>query len=91
MDIFIYENDQNMLAPPDLAVEIERLQEELLIERERNLRTLADFRNYRRRVEHDVRMLAEVSQHGMMEPTMNIISDLQNLCSTNNQLVITLI
>ena len=91
MEIFIYGDDQYMLAPPDLTAEIERLQEELLIERERNLRTLADFRNYRRRVEHDVRMLIEVSQQGMMNPALNIINDLQNLCSTNNQLVINLI
>jgi molecular chaperone GrpE (heat shock protein) len=91
MDAFIYENDQYMLTPPDLKEEIERLQEELLIERERNLRALADFRNYRRRVEHDVRMLVEVSRLGMMDPALNIINDLQNFCSTNNQLVITLI
>jgi molecular chaperone GrpE (heat shock protein) len=91
MEILIYGNYQYMLAPPDLTAEIERLQEELLIERERNLRTLADFRNYRRRVEHDVRMLVEVSRLGLMDPAMNIISDLQNLCSTNNHFVITLI
>ena len=91
MEIFLYENEQCMLAPPDLTAEIERLQEELLTERERNLRAFADFRNYRRHVEHDVRMLVEVSHQGMMDPALNIISDLQNLCSTNNQLVITLI
>ena len=91
MGILIYENDQYMLAPPDLTAEIERLQEELLIERERNLRVLADFRNYRRRIEHDVRMLVEVSRLGLMDPALNIISDLQNLCSANNQFVITLI
>jgi len=32
MEIFIYRNRQNMLAPPDLATEIERLQEEHLFE-----------------------------------------------------------
>jgi molecular chaperone GrpE (heat shock protein) len=80
-----------MLAPPDLTAEIERLQEELLIEKERNLRTLADFRNYRRRVEHDVLMLAEVSQQGMINPVQNIINDMRNLYVANNLVVINLI
>jgi molecular chaperone GrpE (heat shock protein) len=91
MEIFISGNDQFMLAPPDLKAEIERLQEELLIEREQNLRTLADFRNYRRRVEHDVLMLAEVSQQGMINPVRNIINDMRSLYITNNMLVINLI
>ena len=91
MELFIYGNEQSMLAPPDLTVEIERLQEELLIERERNLRTLADFRNYRRRVEHDVLILAEVSQQGMINPVQNIINDMRNLYVTNNLVVINLI
>ena len=91
MQIFIYENSQNMLPTSNLAAEIERLQEELLIERDRNLRTLADFRNYRRRVEHDVRMLAEVSQQGMINPVLNIINDMRDLYVTNNLVVINLI
>jgi molecular chaperone GrpE (heat shock protein) len=91
MEIIICEQEQNLLSPPDLVAEIERLQEELLIERERNLRTLADFRNYRRRVEHDVLMLAEVSQQGMINPVQNIINDMRNLYVTNNLVVINLI
>ena len=47
MEIIIYEYEQNLLAPPNLAAEIERLREELFIEKEKNLRVLADFRNYR--------------------------------------------
>jgi molecular chaperone GrpE (heat shock protein) len=65
MEILIYGNYQYMLAPPDLTAEIERLQEELLIERERNLRAFTDFRNYRR-AERDVRMLVDVSQQGCL-------------------------
>ena len=91
MEIVIYEQEQNLLSPPDLVDEIERLQEELLIERERNLRTLADFRNYRRRVEHDVLMLSEVSQQGMINPVRNIINDMRDLYVTNNLVVINLI
>jgi molecular chaperone GrpE (heat shock protein) len=84
MEIFIYANEQYMLPPPDLAAEIERLQEDLLIERERNLRVLADFRNYRRRVEHDILMLAEVSQQGMIPPILNIVDSLRDRWCTNN-------
>jgi molecular chaperone GrpE (heat shock protein) len=91
MEIVIYGHEQNLLSPPDLVEEIERLQEELLIERERNLRTLADFRNYRRRVEHDVLMLAEVSQQGMINPVQNIINDMRNVYVANNLVVINLI
>jgi molecular chaperone GrpE (heat shock protein) len=91
MKILIYEKLQNMLPPPDLAAEIETLQEELLIERERNLRTFADFRNYRRRVEHDVRRLVDASHQGMLNPVLNIINDMQDLCSTNTLSVINLI
>lgn len=91
MKILIYEKLQNMLPPPDLAAEIETLQEELLIERERNLRTFADFRNYRRRVEHDVRRLVDASHQEMLNPVLNIINDMQDLCSTNTLSVINLI
>ena len=91
MEIFIYGNSQNMLAPPDLTAEIERLQEELLFERERNLRTLADFKNYRRRVEHDVNLLVEVSQQGKIDPVLSVINDMQDLCTKNNLSIIYLI
>jgi molecular chaperone GrpE (heat shock protein) len=77
MEIFIYEHEQNLLSPPDLTAEIERLQEELLIEREQNLRALADFRNYRRHIEHDISMLVEVSNLGMMRPLLNMIDEMR--------------
>ena len=50
MELSVDENEQNLLPPADLAGEIERLEECLRIERDRNLRTLADFKNYRRRI-----------------------------------------
>jgi molecular chaperone GrpE (heat shock protein) len=59
MEIEIRENEQNLLPPTDLEAEIRRLQEDLLSERDRTLRTLADFKNYRRRVERDGSKLAE--------------------------------
>ena len=77
MEIFIYVNEQNMLPPPDLAAEIERLQEELLIERERNLRTFAEFKNYRRRAERDGIKLTEKSKHEIMLPMSEITDDME--------------
>ena len=77
MEIFIYEYERNLLSPPDLAAEIDRLQEELFAVKEQNLRTLADFRNYRRHIEHDVNMLVEVSNQGMINPLLNIISGME--------------
>jgi molecular chaperone GrpE (heat shock protein) len=88
MEIIIYGNEHYKLPPPDLTVEIDRLQEELLIERNRTLQALADFRNYRRRVELDVNMLVEESQQGKMNSIIKIINDMQNLCDKNNQLII---
>ncbi|OIO13740.1 MAG: nucleotide exchange factor GrpE [Ignavibacteria bacterium CG1_02_37_35] len=57
--------------------EIQGLQEELINERDRNLRTLADFRNYRRRMERDIAKLAEESKRGMMLRLLEIIDDME--------------
>ena len=70
-------NEQNLLPPVDLEAEIERLQEELIDERDRNLRTLADFKNYRRRIERDGNKIAEESKKIMMLPLLDIIDDLE--------------
>jgi molecular chaperone GrpE (heat shock protein) len=64
------------------------LKEELLIERERTLRALADFRNYRRRVEHNVNLLVEASRQGTMDLVPTVINDMQDLCTKNNLSVI---
>jgi len=77
MEIVIYGHEQNLLSPPDLTAEIERLQEDLLIEREQNLRALADLSNYRRHIEHDISMLVEVSNLGVMRPLLNIIDEMR--------------
>jgi len=45
------EDNRGLLSPADLTGEIEVLREELRKERDRNLRTLADFKNYRRHIE----------------------------------------
>lgn len=77
MDTHKNENDQNLLPPADLAGEIERLREVLLIERDRNLRTLADFKNYRRRVERDGSKLAEEGKRGLILPLLDIMDDME--------------
>jgi molecular chaperone GrpE len=70
------EHNLNLLPPADLAGEIERLREVLIIERDRNLRTLADFKNYRRRVERDGSKLAEEGKRVIILPLLDIIDDL---------------
>jgi molecular chaperone GrpE len=77
MELSMYENEQNLLPPADLAGEIERLQESLRIERDRNLRTLADFKNYRRRIERDGNKIAEESKRAMILPLLDIIDDME--------------
>jgi molecular chaperone GrpE len=77
MEIEIRENEQNLLPPTDLEAEIRRLQEDLLSERDRTLRTLADFKNYRRRVERDGSKLAEEGKRGMMLSLLDIIDDME--------------
>jgi molecular chaperone GrpE len=73
----VNETDQNLLPPADWAGEIERLQEVLVTERDRNLRTLADFKNYRRRVERDGNKLAEEGKRGIILPLLDIVDDLE--------------
>jgi molecular chaperone GrpE len=77
MEIEIRENEQNLLPPTDLAAEIRRLQEDLLSERDRTLRTMADFKNYRRRVERDSSKLAEEGKREIMLPLLDIIDDME--------------
>ena len=72
-----YESEQNLLPPADLSAEIDRLQEELIDERDRNLRTLADFKNYRRRIERDGNKIAEEGKREMLLPLLDIIDDME--------------
>ena len=70
-------NERSLLPPADWAGEIERLEEALRLERDRNLRTLADFKNYRRRVEQDGRKLAEEGKRGIILPLLDIMDDME--------------
>jgi molecular chaperone GrpE len=66
-----------LLRPADLTGEIEVLREELRQERDRHLRTLADFKNYRRHVERESNRLAEAGKREMLLPLIGIIDDLE--------------
>jgi molecular chaperone GrpE len=85
MKIHIHENEQNLLPPADLAAEIQRLQDELILERDRNLRTLADFKNYRRRIEHEGNKIAEESKRAMMLPLLGILDDMEKALQCANE------
>lgn len=77
MEIQTYEIGQALLPPADLAREIERLKDDLSIERDRNLRTLADFKNYRRRVERDAVKHADEGKRVMILSLLDIVDDLE--------------
>lgn len=80
----IVQDNVSLLPPADLAGEIERLREDLGKERERNLRTLADFKNYRRRIERDGNKLAEEGKREMILPLLDIIDDLEKALQWSN-------
>jgi molecular chaperone GrpE len=71
------EHDPNLLPPADWAGEIERLQESLQIERDRTLRSMADFKNYRRRMERDGGKLAEAGKREIILSLLDIIDDME--------------
>lgn len=73
----VKEHDPNLLPAADWEGEIEKLQESLRIERDRTLRTLADFKNYRRRIERDGNKLAEEGKRGIILPLLDIVDDLE--------------
>jgi molecular chaperone GrpE len=77
MEIQIHEKGQNLLPPADWEAEIQKLKEELSNERDRNLRTLADFKNYRRRIERDGNKTAEEGKRRMLIPLLDIIDDME--------------
>lgn len=69
---------RHLLRPADLAGEIEGLREDLRQERDRHLRALADFKNYRRHVEREGNRLAEAGKREMLLPLIGIIDDVEN-------------
>jgi len=49
----------------------------LSAERDRYLRMMADFKNYRRRIERDGNKIADESKRSMMLPLLEIIDDME--------------
>jgi molecular chaperone GrpE len=78
MELDIREYEKNLLPPADLAGEVERLQESLRAELDRNLRTLADFKNYRRRLERDNGKAAEEAKRVIILQLLDIADDMEN-------------
>ncbi|MEX2088597.1 MAG: nucleotide exchange factor GrpE [Bacteroidota bacterium] len=77
MESSIRGNNHNLLPPADLPGEIERLREDLSAERDRHLRTLADFKNYRRRIERDGNKLADEGKRGILLALLDTIDDVE--------------
>lgn len=74
-----------LLPQADLAAENEGLREDLRIERDRHLRTLADFKNYRRRVERDGNKIAEEGNREVLRSLLDIVDDLDNALKWTSQ------
>lgn len=68
---------RSLLREADLASEIEELREQLRQERDRHLRTLADFKNYRRRNEREGNQLSESGKREIIIPLLGIVDDLE--------------
>jgi molecular chaperone GrpE len=71
------ESEHNLLPQADLAGEMEDLREQLRQERDRHLRTLADFKNYRRRVEREGDKLVEEGKRAIILSLLDIIDDME--------------
>ena len=84
MEIRIQENENNLLPPADLPGEIEKLHDDLSAERDRYLRIMADFKNYRRRIESEGNKIAEESKRGMLLPLLDIIDDMEKALQSAN-------
>jgi molecular chaperone GrpE len=68
---------RELLPAADLGKDNEELREQLRQERDRHLRTLADFKNYRRRVEREGSKAAESGKREIILPLLSIVDDLE--------------
>lgn len=68
---------QNLLPAADLAGEMEELQEQLRQERDRHLRALADFKNYRRHAEREGGKLAMAGKREILLPLLGVVDDVE--------------
>ena len=80
----VEEPEHSSPPPADLAEESQKLHDSLRDERDQHLRTLADFKNYRRRVERDGSKVAEQGKRDVMLPLLDIIDDLEKTLYCTN-------
>ncbi|GAK56225.1 protein grpE [Candidatus Vecturithrix granuli] len=77
MKTFARENEQNWLPPTDPAGELESVRAELRDERDRYMRLLADFQNYRRRIEREGEKFAAEGKREVIVPLLSVLDDLE--------------
>jgi molecular chaperone GrpE len=68
--------ENNKAIEPDAESEVERLKEELNREHEMYLRTLADFDNYRQRVDRERAATAQRAKREVLLPWLEVLDDL---------------
>lgn len=73
----LHGKEESLLPPADLEAEMEQLRRDLSAERDRHLRTLADFKNYRRRIEREGNTLADEGKRGIILALLDIVDDLE--------------
>ena len=71
------EQDQNMDADQPQQSEIENIKEQLEVEKEARLRTMADFDNFRKRMESERVTFGAVTNMGLVQEIIEIYDDLQ--------------
>jgi molecular chaperone GrpE len=76
MTPFPQKNKQQLLQAADLSEEIERLHAKVDDEHNLYLRTMADFKNYRRRIERDGNSLAREGKREIILQLLEIIDDM---------------
>jgi molecular chaperone GrpE len=85
MTLKINETKQYLLNPTDLESEIQSLEEELSNERDRTLRALADFKNYKRHIERESNKFANESKRKIMLAMLDVIDDLEKALDCVNE------
>ena len=75
----IAQQEHSTLLPHrDWKEDVDHMREELHKEHDRHLRTIADFKNYRRRVEHDGNKIAEQSKRTVLLSLLDIVDDMDH-------------
>jgi len=76
--------NRNLLQLADLDKDIQEIRAELDQERDRHLRTLADFKNYRRRIEREVNKMADAAKREIILPLLDIVDDFEKSLQWTN-------